>query len=97
MDDGSTDASGDLCDEFAAKDPRVKVIHQKNRGLWAARNTGQEISTGSYLMFPDGDISSAIEPILLEKDRDALVSGLLRGGDDRFLLLAWVVAILLTR
>lgn len=69
MDDGSTDASGDLCDEFAAKDPRVKVIHQKNRGLWAARNAGQEISTGSYLMFPDGDISSAIEPILLEKDQ----------------------------
>jgi len=42
VDDGSTDASGDLCDEFAAKDPRAKVIHQENRGLWAVRNAGRK-------------------------------------------------------
>lgn len=55
VDDGSTDGSGHLCDEFAAKDSRAKVIHQKNRGLWAARNAGQEASSGDYLFFPDAD------------------------------------------
>ncbi len=55
VDDGSTDGSGKICDDFAAQDIRAKVIHQQNMGLWAARNTGQEASTGEYLVFPDGD------------------------------------------
>lgn len=56
MDDGSTDGTGRLCDEFAASDPRARVIHHpENRGLWAARNTGQDAATGEYLWFPDGD------------------------------------------
>ena len=55
VDDGSTDGSGLLCDDFAAKDSRAKVIHQKNQGLWAARNAGQEASSGDYLFFPDAD------------------------------------------
>ncbi len=55
VDDGSTDNSGRICDEFAVKDPRTRVIHQQNRGLWAARNTGQDAATGEYLFFPDGD------------------------------------------
>ena len=55
VDDGSTDRSGRLCDEYAKKDSRVRVIHQENRGLWAARNAGQDVSTGAFLMFPDGD------------------------------------------
>lgn len=55
VDDGSTDASGRICDDFAAKDTRVKVIHQDNRGQWAARNAGQDASTGEYLFFPDAD------------------------------------------
>ena len=55
VDDGSTDESGKMCDEFAVKDSRIKVIHQSNMGLWSARNTGQAASTGDYLMFPDSD------------------------------------------
>lgn len=56
VDDGSTDLSGRLCDEYAASDTRARVIHHDhNIGLWAARNTGQEAATGDYLWFPDGD------------------------------------------
>lgn len=55
VDDGSTDGSGRICDEYAAKDPRARVIHQPNTGCWAARNTGQDAATGEYLWFPDGD------------------------------------------
>ncbi len=56
VDDGSTDGSEIICDEYATTDPRARVIHHpENRGLWAARNTGQEAATGEYLWFPDGD------------------------------------------
>lgn len=55
IDDGSTDRSGFICDEYAAKDPRARVIHQENQGLWAVRNRGQSESRGEYLLFPDGD------------------------------------------
>ena len=55
VDDGSTDRSGVLCDEFVAKDSRARVIHQPNTGLWAARNIGQDNARGDYLWFPDGD------------------------------------------
>lgn len=55
VDDGSTDSSGTICDQFAETDNRVKVIHQNNKGLWAARNAGQEKAEGDYLWFPDGD------------------------------------------
>ena len=56
VDDGSTDGSGKICDEYAAKDPRARVIHHtENRGLWAARNTGQDAAHGEYIWMPDGD------------------------------------------
>lgn len=55
VDDGSTDKSGGICDGFAKKDRRVKVIHKKNGGLSGARNTGIENSTGEYIAFVDGD------------------------------------------
>lgn len=55
VDDGSTDSSGAICDDFAAKDSRVRVIHKPNEGAWSARNVGKEASRGDYLFFPDGD------------------------------------------
>lgn len=55
VDDGSTDRSGILCDEFAAKESRARVIHQPNTGIWAARNAGHDAAHGEYLFFPDGD------------------------------------------
>lgn len=55
VDDGSPDGSGILCDEFARKDSRIRVIHKKNGGLSDARNAGIEIARGTYLAFVDGD------------------------------------------
>ena len=55
IDDGSTDKSGEICDEYARKDARIHVIHQKNSGLSFARNVGIDRATGDYLMFVDSD------------------------------------------
>ena len=55
VDDGSTDGTRAICDQFAKSDERVVVIHQENQGLWAARNTGQRVAHGDYLMYVDGD------------------------------------------
>lgn len=55
IDDGSTDTSSRICDDFAAVDSRARVIHQDNRGVFAARNRGIEESTGQYLIIPDAD------------------------------------------
>ncbi len=55
VDDGSTDMSGYICDEYAEKDERIKVIHQKNKGLCGARNAGLKVATGAYIGFVDSD------------------------------------------
>ncbi len=55
VDDGSTDSSGKMCDDYAADDERIKVIHKINGGLGSARNTGIEASKGEYLLFLDSD------------------------------------------
>ena len=55
VDDGSTDRSGTICDACAQQDTRVKVIHQKNGGLSAARNCGLETARGEYISFVDSD------------------------------------------
>ncbi len=71
VDDGSTDSSGMICDEYAQKDARVKVIHKKNGGLSDARNAGIEAATGTYIGFVDGD--DFIEPEMYRRLYDALV------------------------
>lgn len=55
VDDGSPDNCGAICDEYAAKDPRVRVIHKENGGLSDARNAGMAIMTGAYISFVDSD------------------------------------------
>ena len=78
IDDGSVDGSGHICDQYAAKDPRVKVIHQNNRGVSHARNVGLNEASGEYIAFVDADDS--IAPVYLEslhrllKDKDAEIA-----------------------
>lgn len=55
IDDGSSDKSGMICDEYAAKDMRIRVVHQENAGVSAARNMGIEASSGEYITFCDSD------------------------------------------
>lgn len=55
IDDGSMDDSGEICDEFATIDHRIRVIHQRNLGVSAARNQGLNYAQGTYIMFCDAD------------------------------------------
>lgn len=61
LDDGSPDSCPHLCDIWAQRDSRVKVIHQGNQGLSAPRNAGIEISSGEWLAFVDGDDYISLE------------------------------------
>lgn len=64
VDDGATDSSGQICDEYSKKDPRIRVTHKKNGGLSSARNAGIDIARGDYLEFVDSD--DWIEPDAVE-------------------------------
>ncbi len=76
VDDGSTDSSGAICDEYAQKDSRIKVIHQKNRGLAAVRNISIEEASGEYIAFIDSDDFVATN--MIEK----MFSAMLRDSSD---------------
>lgn len=87
VDDGSPDNCGEICDSFAKIDKRVKVIHQKNKGLSGARNTGVENSSGEWVMFVDGDDYleiNACEIIMnnLSENVDVLCFGAYRVSND---------------
>lgn len=64
VDDGSTDQSGQICDRYAEKDPRIRAFHTENRGLAAARNLGLRKALGTYIGFVDSD--DWIEPDMYE-------------------------------
>ena len=70
VDDGSTDSSGQMCDEYAKNDARVKVIHKENGGLSDARNAAIDIAKGKWITFVDGDdflTASAIDSMYRAK------------------------------
>ena len=55
VNDGSTDHSGEICDEYTRKDTRIEVIHQKNAGVSVARNAGLQRAIGKFVIFTDSD------------------------------------------
>src|SRR5690625_5828970 len=79
INDGSTDNSPSICEEFANKDPRFIVIHQESKGVSVARNTGIENSTGELIGFVESDdwilqdMFVNIENIMLKKERDNII------------------------
>lgn len=79
VDDGSTDESGKILDEYQAKDPRFKVIHKKNEGTGAARNDGLKLATGECIGFVDPDdwilpnMYERLYSILKEKNLDIVM------------------------
>ena len=92
VDDKSTDTSGDICDDLAKEDIRIKVIHKnKNEGLGYARNTALDIVKGEYVTFVDSDDyldEDAIEVMhnaIQEKQVDACIGGFKRVSDDEII------------
>lgn len=74
IDDGSTDSSGAICDEYALKDTRVRVFHKENGGVSSARNLGLDNAQGEWITFVDSDdifVDSNAFAVFVNKDIDA--------------------------
>ena len=88
VNDGSTDKSGHLCDRFALRDERVKVIHQQNSGHITARMNGVSAAVGDYIMFLDSDdywLDGALSAVANNLERfgcDMLVFRLRKGDEN---------------
>lgn len=90
VDDGSTDGSSDICDQFLKKDNRVFVIHKENGGVVSARQAGIDKAKGEYVIAIDSD--DWIEPIMIselytlaiENDADIVSSGYYRESGDTY-------------
>ena len=74
VDDGSKDDSGKICDSYASKDSRVKVIHQQNGGISRAQNAGLDAASGEFIAFADND------DILDCKNIEILLNAILQSG-----------------
>ncbi|WP_285118461.1 glycosyltransferase family 2 protein [Lactococcus petauri] len=94
IDDGSTDNSGNICDELSKSDSRIRTIHQENGGTSKSRNTGLKEATGDYVMFMDNDDLwstknglTAINNQLLESKADVLIfdSAIERNGNVNYI------------
>lgn len=89
VDDGSTDGSGKICDAYAEHDTRIRVIHQSNSGVSAARNKGINDARGEYIYFLDGDDVLSIDCIELlarpleRKQYDFVIGQAIVEGTDR--------------
>ncbi|MBR6965248.1 glycosyltransferase [Candidatus Saccharibacteria bacterium] len=77
VDDGSTDDTNQICQQFAKSDSRIKLIQQKNAGLSAVRNAGLKVATGDFVMFVDGDdfIDKRMVEELVKQNADIVVCG----------------------
>ena len=90
VDDGSTDTSGQICDDYSNVDKRIKVIHQNNLGLSGARNSALDRMTGKYVYFVDSDdfirentIRHLFE-VMDEKKADMVIAHMEEGSEDSF-------------
>ena len=84
VDDGSPDKCGEICEEYAKIDARIKVIHKENGGLAAARNSGVVASFGDWIMFVDGD--DWIDPIMCE----SMINKVLEDKTLQLVMCEWV-------
>ena len=88
VDDGSPDRCPEMCDQWAAADPRIRVIHQKNGGLSAARNAGLDAASGDYILLLDSDdyISPDAVQLMIKAifstGADMSVCGFLQGSEE---------------
>ncbi len=88
VDDGSTDGSGAMCDDFAARDPRVRVIHKANGGVSAARNDALEAARGEWIAFCDNDdfyapgMLARLLTLCVEHDADIAQCACVKGTAD---------------
>lgn len=88
VDDGSPDQCGRICDDYARRDERVRVIHKKNAGLGMARNSGLEVASGEFILFVDSDdfVSNTHVEVLLnaitEENADMAITGYIRNFTD---------------
>ncbi len=89
VDDGSTDGTSEILDEYASKNNIIKVIHKPNEGVSAARNDGIKASTGEYIFFFDGDdfqeryTCSELVDIIKQQSADAVIYGDYRYEDGK--------------
>ena len=88
IDDGSTDQSGTICNTWAEKDARIKVIHQSNQGVSVARNTGFTHAIGEFITFIDSDdwiekdYLTALTEHIVQNSSDLYVSGIIQDFKD---------------
>ena len=92
VDDGSPDLCGTMCDDYAARDPRVKVIHKENGGVCSARNAGLDAAVGDYFAFVDSDdyidsqMYQRMMAVVAERDCDVVMCDCLKEFPDRSVL-----------
>ena len=90
VDDGSPDNCPQICDDYALKDCRIKVVHKENGGQADARNYGLDVASGAYVMFLDSDdyihpnMLSTMLKVSLQENADIVQCSFLRGSDDVF-------------
>ena len=91
INDGSDDATGEICDSYRRKDHRIKLINQKNRGLGCARNRGLDNAKGELIAFVDGDdvlhpqYLEILYSLATESDADIVVCNYIKGCDENLL------------